>query len=123
MPARGPVHLVKFYEEHAEATCLSQPGEAAEAAASDRMAGAKNIVPESAPMGLNPKVDAFEDLEDKVLLGQQIPSRRVLRRKSLPHQCACRGYHAYLRGEWNGKKMSARVHAELAQRRSARSSW
>lgn len=106
MPARGPVHLVKFYEEHADAYGDVLLGEAAEAAAFDRMwAGAKNIVPESAPMGLNPKKWMRLKIQDKVPLSHDSILLR-LALESDAHQCGIPvGYHVYLRGEWNGKKI------------------
>ena len=106
MPARGPVHLVKFYEEHAEAYGAPLLGEAAEAAAFDRMwAGAKNIVPEDAPLGLNPKKWMQLKIKNKVPLSHDSILLRF-ELESDAHQCGMPvGYHVYLRGEWNGKKV------------------
>ena len=106
MPKRGPVHLVKFYEEHKEAFGQMLLGEAAEAAAFDRMwAGAKHIVPENAPLGLNPKKWLQLKIENKIPLSHDSILLR-LKLESDEHQCGMPvGYHVYLRGEWNGKKV------------------
>jgi len=106
MPKRGAVDLVKFYQEHKEAYGDILVGEAAEAAAFDRMwAGAKNVVAENAPMGLNPKKWLPLKIEKKIPLSHDSVLLR-LKLESDEHQCSMPvGYHVYLRGEWNGKKV------------------
>ena len=106
MPKRGPVHLVNFYKEHKDAYGDALLGRDAEAAAFDRMwAGAKNIVSDDAPMGLNPKKWLSLKIEKKVPLSHDSVLLR-LKLESDAHQCGMPvGHHVYLRGEWNGKKV------------------
>jgi len=106
MPKRGAVDLVKFYQEHKDAYGDILVGQDAEAAAFDRMwAGAKNVVAESAPMGLNPKKWLQLKIENKIPLSHDSILLR-LKLESDDHQCGMPvGYHVYLRGEWNGKKV------------------
>lgn len=106
MPQRGAVNLLTWYEEHKEAYGNIVTGEAAEAAAFDRMwAGAKFAVPEDAPLGLNPKKWMQLEIEKKIPLSHDSVLLR-LKLESDAHQCGMPvGYHVYLRGDWNGKKV------------------
>jgi len=101
----GPVNLLQYALGHPEMYDNTLVGEAAEAAAFNRMwAGAKHDVG-NAPVALNPKkwvplvIDAKVPLShDSILLRLKLDSEA--------HQCGLPvGYHLYLRGEWNGKKV------------------
>lgn len=105
-PKRGGVNLLTWYEEHKEAYGDMITGEAAEAAAFDRMwTGAKFVVPKDAPLGLNPKKWMQLKIDKKIPLSHDSILLR-LKLESDEHQCGMPvGYHIYLRGEWNGKKV------------------
>lgn len=105
--AAGPVNLLQHALDHPEMYGKTLVGEAAEAAAFDRMwAGAENDPPDTAPVALNPKKWLPLEVDAKVPLSHDTILLR-LKLESAEHQCGLPvGYHLYLRGEsHHGKKV------------------
>lgn len=102
--ATGPVNLLQFALDHPEMYGDTLVGEAAEAAAFDRMwAGACNEAG-NAPVALDPKKWLKLVCDAKVPLSHDTILLR-LKLESEHHQCGLPvGYHLYLRGERAGKK-------------------
>ena len=103
--ANGPVNLLQHAIDHPEMYGKNLVGEAAEAAAFDRMwLGAQHDAGD-APIALNPKKWIPLVCEAKVPLSHDTILLR-LKLESEKHQCGLPvGYHLYLRGEHAGRKV------------------
>ena len=102
--ATGPVNLLQYALANPDLYGNTLVGEAAEAAAFDRMwAGARRVAPKDAPITLNPKKWVALEVDAKVPLSHDTILLR-LKLDSPEHQCGLPvGYHVYLRGEKNGE--------------------